>query len=269
MEWFRQVVIQAVVIAGAAAALFELPWFWAKLFLAVFVLWLIINVGRNPLTWGRRTARVIVVATLPFLIGGVSFRVSGAPELPGGLGVILFHIEQAGNDHLWVGLLLVIACLLFDFFTNRLEASRRNGLWGAELPETADLSLEPDGAAVITCRLPVEGGETGASIWSVKLVADGLWPWRLACAVSAPSGSDGDIQFPATSGEPIVVAAHARVELLVVARAATKHRLLRLWLKLRGSRIGIAILGMSARIRLKAKPDRLAAWIPVKVERVG
>lgn len=212
MGWFWQIFLQGCALAVLSAVAIYAGWLPLRIGAGIVILWILWQIGRNPLFFYRRLLRMLLLAAIPFILMGLEFEASGRTVLPWG-GDLLFRFGQGGPGPVAVLIALAVICLAGDGLLTYLEARRRERL----LPETtqrADLFLKRNGQAEIVKRLAIKAPES-LTLTGATLHMPGPWPRNLRCAVHVPAAKDGEPQIPITPGNGLRLAGGELRELRV------------------------------------------------------
>ncbi|WP_404334192.1 hypothetical protein AB2M62_12580 [Sphingomonas sp. MMS12-HWE2-04] len=217
MSWFAQVVLQSLLVAGVSAAFLWLSWLPAKAFLAVFLLYFLFAIGRNPIAFWRRLARFVLVAAIPSALSGITFRLYGQGHLPAGLADYGFAIEQASGDALPLVIAVLLCALAFDALAYWLQLrGKKNSVYHAT-PDSAGLSVERDGSIHIVCPLLIGAQDAKITITRAQLALSGLFPGTFECELYAKWLDSEGVHRPISPQHPLDLAASATESLFVTA----------------------------------------------------
>jgi hypothetical protein len=266
MDWLRQVVLQSLIVGAAAAGVMWLPWLVAKVFLGIFLLWFVVSIGRNPLVFWRRLARLVIVATIPLTVVGVSFRLQGHGRLPSSSGNFEFLLEQTSDDALPIVILVLVCALAFDAMVFWRDSRVRQQIFPAEVSRVADLSVEPGGTLLVLHKLLLEARSEALTITGARLVV-GPFAQIVDCDVFVGwSEVEGAALRPVTHEQPLEVPSKERARLVVEAEieAGIKAGWLR---SLTSSHL--AWIGMAqGELRLIGLPAAIETPVPLRLRQV-
>jgi hypothetical protein len=130
MAWFRQIIFQGAVIGLIATLLAQLDWPYAKIFLAVLLVFVLVMLGSNPLYFYRKIFRTAALASVSSLVLGFNAQISGDATLPLGLGGLKFLIDMGNSSPGWIVLILAI-CAAADFGAGYIAGRSQKKLVGS------------------------------------------------------------------------------------------------------------------------------------------
>lgn len=262
MDWLRQVFIQSLIAATAAAGLVLLPWTASKVFCGVFLMWFLVSVGRNPLYFWRRLARLVVVAAIPPLVAGLTFRFSGQAMLPDDAGWISVVVEQAGGGALPLVAMVLGTALVFDGIIYWHQSRRRVELFVEEV-DAAPLSVNSSKTATILCPLLIRAPDESASITGATIALLGLFPDKLISEVFIDW--DGGAGTPVDHANPLRLTSNEEKALSVKAEA--RGTIAAWWLRTSTSP-ALAWLGLArGELRLTGLPKAVRTPVPLRFVR--
>lgn len=259
MGWTVQVVFQGAVIAGATLAAFYLPSNELRIAAAVFGIYFLVAIVRNPRFYLQRIVRFIVMATVPFMAVGISGRAGGTIVLPGGRGDITFEVVQGLGESVWAIVAILALCLALDGWLTWTEAKRRRKVFEAAAAGSK-LFLKADGSVTFSTVLLVPGSSQGATVSGAKIRFAGVPSKSVDAVIYGPQ--EGKV--PQKAASEVVIPPGKSVRITVAGSVPPGW--FRHWLRFRAGWLPLRLIPLQTFAELAATPSDWQQPLPLSFD---